>query len=68
MISLKIKLREKRIESGLSKTELAKASRVALSYISEMENGKYKNPSTDTICRLCKALNCSPNDLIDCDN
>ena len=28
-----------------------------------MENGKYKNPSIEVVCKLCMALEITPNDL-----
>ena len=48
----------------LSKLELSKSSGVSRSYISEMESNKYSNLSLEVICKLCKALEITPNDLI----
>lgn len=55
------KLREK---NNYSNKELHQISGVARGYIHEMETGKYNNPTIDVICKLCKALNVTPNDVI----
>lgn len=44
--------------------ELSLKSGVARGYITEMENGKYTNPSIEVVCKLCMALEITPNDLI----
>lgn len=49
----------------LSQATLAKKAGVSRSFISDLEQGNYI-PSIRTICKLCKALNCTPNDLINC--
>lgn len=60
---LKVKLfREKR---NLTISQLSYKSKVARSYITELECGKYDNPSLQVICKLCNALRITPNDLID---
>ncbi|MDF2502784.1 helix-turn-helix transcriptional regulator [Clostridium sp.] len=48
----------------LSKTQLSKRSKIARGYITELEEGKYENPSLQIICKLCIALKITPNDLI----
>jgi len=63
---MKIRLKELRNEKGWTQEQLADASGVGRSYISEIESGIY-NPTADIICKLCKALNCTPNDLIQCE-
>ncbi|MDF2578374.1 MAG: Helix-turn-helix domain [Chlamydiales bacterium] len=62
---MSLRLREVRMARHQSQLTLGKSTGISRSYISEMENGRY-DPTTGTICRLCKALNCTPNDLIDC--
>jgi len=62
MESLKIK--EIRKERRLSISQLSHESGVARGYLSEMESGKYNNPSLFITCKLCKALKVEPNDLI----
>jgi len=60
-----LRLRELRRARGWSQCKLAKKSDTARSYISELESGRYD--PTKTICKLCRALGCTPNDLIDCE-
>jgi transcriptional regulator with XRE-family HTH domain len=61
-----INLKELRETKEYSKSQLSELSGVSVSYISEIEAGKY-HPTDDIICKLCKALNCMPNDLVKCD-
>lgn len=63
---MKIRLKELRNKKGWTQEKLADVSGVGRSYISEIEVGKY-NPTADIICKLCKALDCTPNDLINCE-
>lgn len=58
-----LKLSEMRQEKGFSKTQLSNSSDVSLPYISEIESGKYM-PSVEVCCKLCRALEITPNDLI----
>ena len=64
MIFLKLKTKELRKKKKLSVAQLSKISGVARGYLYEIEIGKYKNPGVEVICKLCKALDCTPNDLI----
>ncbi|GIM29864.1 hypothetical protein CPJCM30710_25300 [Clostridium polyendosporum] len=57
-------LKKYRTEKKLSKKHLGKLSGVPRPYISQMESGIYKNPSLIVICKLCKTLGITPNDLI----
>lgn len=59
MIDLKFYRESKK----LSKRELAKMSEISPSYITELEKGDY-DPNIKIICKLCKALRITPNDLI----
>ena len=59
------KVKELREELGLTQGQLSIKSGVSKSYISEIESGKY-DPTVSIVCKLCKALKCTPNDLIDC--
>lgn len=52
----------------LSMLELSKQLNISRSYMSELESGKYANPSLSIICKLCKVLDCTPDELIDCQN
>lgn len=63
---MKLRLKEVRERKGWSQGKLAARSAIARHHISELESGYYM-PKMDTICKLCKALECTPNDLIDCD-
>jgi transcriptional regulator with XRE-family HTH domain len=49
-------LKRVRKEKGFSQLELAKRSRVAQGYISELEAGREKNPGIETLRKLAKAL------------
>jgi putative transcriptional regulator len=53
-----------RVEQKISIAELARRSSVTRSYICELEMGNYNNPGLKVICKLCKGLECTPNDLI----
>ncbi|MFQ9672889.1 MAG: helix-turn-helix domain-containing protein [Clostridium paraputrificum] len=50
------KLKEIRIQKGLTIRELANKSNVSYSYISELENLNKSNPSKETMDKLAKAL------------
>jgi transcriptional regulator with XRE-family HTH domain len=63
---MKIKLTEIRNQKKWSQSKLSLISGVSRTYISEIEAGKY-NPTIDIICKLTKALGCSLDDLVDCD-
>lgn len=57
-------LKQYRLNKGWNGKELGLKSGVARGYITEMENGKYTNPSIEVVCKLCMALEITPNDLI----
>ena len=59
-----LKTKEFRQLKNLSISKLSYKSGVARGYITELESGKYINPSLDVICKLCKALKVAPNQLI----
>jgi XRE family transcriptional regulator of biofilm formation len=50
------KIKDLRINRGMSLTELSKVSGVSKSYLSFIERGKQKNPSIDVIEKLASAL------------
>lgn len=56
-------LRSKRAEADISQEELAEASGVSLTAIKLYESGS-SGPLFETVCKLSKALGCTPNDLI----
>lgn len=55
-------VKEKRIERGLSMSELAELSGLSKSFISLIEAGK-KTPSVETLCRLSIAFECDFEEL-----
>lgn len=63
---MKLRLREVRERKGWSQKQLEIKSGVSRNFISEIENEIYI-PTVKTICKLCRALGCTPNDLIDCE-
>ena len=52
----KDRLKDARAASGMSQQELAVASGVALSTVSQLEQGRMGNPRLDTMRALAKAL------------
>lgn len=64
------KLRDMRKARGMTQEELAKAIGTHKTYISRLEAGDrdINNIRTDTMKRLCVALNCQPEDLIENDD
>ncbi|MFT5872782.1 MAG: putative transcriptional regulator [Clostridium sp.] len=62
---MKLKTKELREIKKMSLAKLSRESGVARGYLCELEEGKYKNPGGEVICKICKALKCTPNDLID---
>jgi transcriptional regulator with XRE-family HTH domain len=58
-----MKLRRRRFAAGLSSTALAERSGLALSTVSDYENGR-RSPSPDSLARLAEALNCETTDLM----
>lgn len=57
-------LKKYRLLNHMSQLELSNISGISRNYISEVENGKYNNISIIYICKWCKALKITPNDLI----
>lgn len=58
-----LKLRQARLEKGLSLTELAERSQLSPSYITEIEKGR-KYPKADKILRLAQALGYDYDELV----
>lgn len=59
-----LKTKEFRKEKQLSLSQLSYKSGVARGYLTELEEGKYINPGVQIVCKLCKALKVTPNELI----
>lgn len=58
-----LKLKEMRIRKNITQSELSILSGVSRSYISELENNDH-TATVYIICKLCKALKITPNELI----
>lgn len=56
-------LRETRLARGLTQERLSDLSGVDQTNISALETGKNRNPSWDTVSRLAKTLDVTPEDL-----
>jgi DNA-binding XRE family transcriptional regulator len=52
---LGLALREARVETGLTQTELAKQANINVTWISHIESGRV-NPAWGTVRRICAAL------------
>jgi transcriptional regulator with XRE-family HTH domain len=63
--NMKLRLKEVREKKNWSQMQLEMKSGVSRNFISEIENEKFI-PTIKVICKLCRALDCTPNDLIDC--
>ena len=61
---MKIKLKEKRTESGLSIRKLAELSGVSKSLIEKIESSG-GNPTIETICKLADTLDVTLEELVD---
>lgn len=51
------------IEQDLSNSELMKKAKISANIISKIKNGKYI--SLDKVEGICKALKCTPNDILE---
>lgn len=58
-----LKLQEIRESKGLSKSKLSRLSGVSRPYISQIEVGKHI-PRIDIVCKLCKGLGVSLEELV----
>ncbi len=63
MTPVEIRLREIRLAAGLTQVELAKRARMDQADISRIEKGA-KAISMDVLDRLCRALKCTPGDIL----
>lgn len=64
---IQINLEQIRIAAGLSISKLSIISGVAKGYISELETDTYDNPSIRVLCKLKKALECTLDELVSCE-
>lgn len=63
---MKLKIKELRLRKGWTQTELARQSGVDRTLISRIEKHN-QNIGIEVLCKLKKALNCSFDELIECD-
>lgn len=57
-----LKIKEIRIEKGLTQVELARKANISQSYLSELESNK-KSPTLRQLCKIAEALNVRPDEL-----
>lgn len=60
-------IKELRIKNNLTMVELSKKCEISQSYISDLENGKIKNPSVVKIEKIAEVLGATTNELIGCE-
>lgn len=58
------RLRQRRIAAGMTQQQLAQRIGKRQGYIGDIENGKRKAITTDTLVKLCRALGCSADYLL----
>lgn len=58
-----MKLKQARVQSGMSQEELANRAHLSVSMIQSIETGR-RDGSTKTLIALATALNTTPNDLL----
>jgi transcriptional regulator with XRE-family HTH domain len=56
-------LKRRRLECGLTQEALAHEAGITTSYTSQLERGR-KAPTLPIILRLCRALDCTPGELL----
>jgi transcriptional regulator with XRE-family HTH domain len=61
-----IPLKTARTLKGITQAQLAEASGVDGSTISNIERGENTNPTWDTVCRIAAALGVQPQDIFPC--
>lgn len=59
-----LNLKQIRQKKEYSVSKLSRLSGVSRPYITQLENDIYNNPTVEVICKLCRALEVSPNDII----
>jgi transcriptional regulator with XRE-family HTH domain len=58
-------VRNKRVERGLSMSDLARRSGVSVSGISRIEHNDVRSPSVDTVRKLARGLGVSVSELLE---
>lgn len=64
MESISNNLKKMRIAKGLSQSKLSQLSGIGRTTISDIENDRHSNTTIYVLCRLCKSLEVTPNELI----
>lgn len=64
MDSISTNLKNIRLEKGFSQSKLSQLSGIGRTTISDIENDRHSNTTIFVLCRLCKALEITPNELI----
>lgn len=62
------KIKERRVEIGITQEELAEKSGVSRTIICALESGKRCNTTAKTLLQIATALNCTVNDIFFADN
>lgn len=60
------KIKERRIEMGMSKAELCRRADVSRQRLTDLESGREVNVSVNTLLRIAEVLECSIRDLLTC--
>lgn len=64
-MALQHRIRQRRIDKGMSATELARAADISKGYLSELENGHSPRPSGAVLMKLANALGTTIADLLE---
>ena len=51
------------IDKGMTRTDLRKAAGISSSSLAKL--GKGENVTTDVLCKICEALNCGIEDIVE---
>ncbi len=62
---IKLKVKDVRLSKGISLSECARRTGMSKAYLSQLESGKFKNPSVLVLLKLSVVLGVSINDLIE---
>lgn len=60
---MQYRVKEARLEKGLSQEELSKIAGISRQTISDLESGEIVNTTTSTLTKLAKALECDVTDI-----
>lgn len=62
---MKVKINEVLAEQGKSKYWLSKQTGITAPTLTNLSNGKTTRISFDLLDKICSALNCTPNDILE---